>query len=87
MAFVKKFMPLGTRKKINIPGGMTIDGIFKIDRKLVAADFNAIYAKGLLKAKGFFNGADNTYNIVLQPIISVLEISFSVTELAASRHR
>ena len=64
MAFVKKFMPLGTRKKINIPGGMTIDGIFKIDRELVAADFNAIYANGLLKAKGFFNGADNIYNIV-----------------------
>lgn len=63
MAFVKKFMPASSRKTINIPSGLNVKGFFKIDKKLVETDFAANYSGGSLKAKGFFNGADNRYNV------------------------
>lgn len=63
MGFVYKFMPATLRKTIAIPAGLNVNGLFKIDESLYAADFTASLRGGTMKAKGFFNAANSTYSI------------------------
>ena len=63
MSFAKHFMPSSARKAIGIPEGLNINGLFKLDHKVVEADFKAALDQGVLKAKGFFDRRRENYDI------------------------
>lgn len=63
MSFVKRFLPTESRKTINIPSRLTVDGLVKIDKSLYGGDLTARLRGGRLKASGFFNAANEKYSL------------------------
>ena len=61
--FVTAMLPAETRKQINIPRGIGIDGHFKLNGSQYNADFTATEGGGSVKVKGVIDTRTMAYNV------------------------
>lgn len=61
--FITAMLPPETRKQINIPRGMSIDGKVKINGQQYTADLTATEGGGTVKVKGFVDTRTMEYNV------------------------
>lgn len=62
--FVTAILPADVNKQVRIPHGIGLDGKFKAENQLYAADFRATEGGGIIDAKGSFNAKTMAYNLV-----------------------
>ena len=61
--FVTAMLPAETRKQVNIPRGIGVDGHFKINGSQYNADFTATEGGGSVKVKGVVDTRTMAYNV------------------------